>query len=615
MSNSAQPAPPEGLFAGKYRLHRMLGKGAMGEVWLAEEEGPRNFRRRVAVKRLLQTSEIGEVATASFVAEAQVIAKLDHPNIVRLIELGTFEGELYLVLDYVDGAALDRIIKRKLGGGPLSPAAVAYIGREIAQALESVHTLCDDAGRNYGVVHRDVTPSNILISRDGRVRLSDFGVARISGFAGDKTETGIFKGKLPYMPPEQARGEPFDGRADIYALGTTLFEALLGQRPRRAETQTQLIMMIATERCPLVDEVLNGVPPGLSQAIDSTTEIDPKTRIADAGRLAYDLDMALRSMGPNALRQAKEELKARVEMIAGPPTTSSTQSGSRHLAAGDGAAGRRDSWSVSLGTGTARAMGVEPPPPPPEPSSGSAGSQSSPSGGSFPQTLVAGQTAPLTAPPALAPLTAPPALAPSSIAASAQGRKPQRSIVIASVLGLVGAAVGTAFFLKANAPSDAPEAAPIATNASPIGTGATTATAEPSTTQAGGAGVEAAPTAAATEEAATPKVGGKPGPTSVGGGPIDRGKPKPEGTAAASATAADVDPTTPGLLQVIVLPWGDVSVDGKAVGTTPLPAISLSPGPHSIVVKNAELGATRSGSVNIKPGQTSSVRFDLRRTE
>lgn len=600
MSNSAHPVPPEGLFAGKYRLVRLLGKGAMGEVWLAEEEGPRNFRRRVALKRLIQTSELGELATASFVAEAQVIAKLDHQNIVRLIELGTNEGELYLVLDFVDGAALDRIIKRKLGGGPLSPAAVAYIGREIAQALESVHSLCDDTGKNYGVVHRDVTPSNILISRDGRVRLSDFGVARISGFAGDKTETGIFKGKLPYMPPEQARGEPFDGRADIYALGTTLFEALLGQRPRRAETQTQLIMMIATERAPLVKSVLPDVPPALAAAIDSTTELDPERRVTDGSRLAYDLEMALRSMGPNALREAKEELRARVEVVAGPPTTSATQSGARNLAGEASSAGRRDSWSVSLAGGSR----ATPPPPPPEPPSSP--EQSSPSGGAFPQTLVAGGQA-----------------VPQSQAQSAQGRGSQRAVVIASVLGLLGAAAVTAFVLKRSAnneqaqaalvASSAPTSAPSSEASSAPSVGAASTATEPAPTAEIGAPPEALPTASADAPPASALAAGRPLPST--GGPFIPGKPRPDSSAAASASAAAVDPAAPGSLQVLVQPWGDVSVDGKAVGTTPLSAIQLAPGPHSVVVKNAELGATRSASVVIKPGQTSSVRFDLRRTE
>jgi serine/threonine-protein kinase len=163
---SHDPAPPP-LFAGKFRLVRLLGRGAMGEVWLAVEEGPRNFRRQVAVKRLLATSDLSDYARESFVAEAQVIARLDHPNIVRLVELGETEEDhsLYLVLDFVDGAALDRLLKKH---GALSPAAVAFIGREVSKALDAVHRMADENGQNYGVVHRDVSPANILISRDGR---------------------------------------------------------------------------------------------------------------------------------------------------------------------------------------------------------------------------------------------------------------------------------------------------------------------------------------------------------------------------------------------------------------------------------------------------------------
>src|SRR6187551_3072859 len=125
---NSKDTPPAAAFAGKFKLIRLLGRGAMGEVWLAVEEGPRNFRRQVAVKRLLATSDLSDYARESFVAEAQVIARIDHPNIVHLIELGESDDRgLYLVLDYIDGAALDRVIRK---GGPLSPAAVAFIGRE-----------------------------------------------------------------------------------------------------------------------------------------------------------------------------------------------------------------------------------------------------------------------------------------------------------------------------------------------------------------------------------------------------------------------------------------------------------------------------------------------------
>jgi serine/threonine protein kinase len=598
--NAEATPPPTEMFAGKYRLVRMLGKGAMGEVWLAEEEGPRSFRRRVAVKRLLSTTnDAGDIATSSFVAEAQVIAKLDHPNIVRLIELGTFENELYLVLDYVDGAALDRMVKKKTGGGPLSPKAVAYIGREIALALEAVHSLCDEAGNNYGVVHRDVSPSNILISRDGRVRLSDFGVARISAFHGEKTETGIFKGKLPYMPPEQARGQRFDGRADIFSLGVTLFEALVGHRLRRAETQTQLIVLIATERAPRVRTLLPDAPEALAAAIDATLELEPDLRTEDGGRLAADLDAVLKSFGPSAVKEAREELRARVEQVAGPPAQSSTISGGKMSEAGT-SGGKRQSWSVPLSPSLSLPTFED-----------EAGEVGRPSGTDIPSAPTAG----------LSPQTLRAAGQELASAAGTRGgsarKRPGPLLAIIAVL-VGGATAGALMFLKgksggAGTPGDtaqangasttitsaAPTAAPV-TPPAVTGEPAAAGTGEPAGTGAT-AGQNTPPAPGTTTAAIAPAI---PGPTG-------RLRP-PEPTPTASAS---VDPATPGTLQVIVVPWGDVSVDGKSVGTTPLPAIPLAPGTHTVTVKNAELGASRSLPVTVKPGQPASVKFDLRRTE
>ncbi|WP_437731919.1 serine/threonine protein kinase [Sorangium sp. So ce1335] len=307
---NAEPDPQRELFAGKYRLIRMLGKGAMGEVWLAEEDGPSDPKRLVALKRLVPRSDLGAYARESFFAEAQVIARLDHPNVVRLVELGSFEGSVYLALDYIDGPAIDRVLRKV---GAFSPRAVAYIGREMARALEAVHTLCEEDGRRYAVVHRDVSPSNILIGRDGRVCLTDFGVARVSGVAGEQADSGEFKGKLPYMPPEQARGEPFDGRADVFSLGITLLEALLGSRVRKAETQTQLILRVASTPIPRARTLLPDLGAPLADALDAATEFSVDRRIASAGALAEALDRVLAGMGPNAEQEARSELKELVE--------------------------------------------------------------------------------------------------------------------------------------------------------------------------------------------------------------------------------------------------------------------------------------------------------------
>ncbi|XYH95712.1 serine/threonine protein kinase [Sorangium sp. So ce1128] len=306
----AEPDATRELFAGKYRLIRMLGKGAMGEVWLAEEVGPPDARRLVALKRLAPRPELGAYARESFFAEAQVIARLDHPNVVRLVELGSFEGSVYLALDYVDGPAIDRVLRKV---GAFSPRVVAYIGREMARALEAVHTLCEDDGRSYAVVHRDVSPSNILIARDGRVCLTDFGVARIPGLSDEQTDSGVFKGKLPYMPPEQARGEPFDGRADVFSLGLTLLEALLGSRVRKADTQTQLILRVASTPIPRARALLPELSAPLADALDAATEFSVDKRTATAGKLADALEQVLLGMGQGAEQDARNELKELVE--------------------------------------------------------------------------------------------------------------------------------------------------------------------------------------------------------------------------------------------------------------------------------------------------------------
>lgn len=571
------------LFAGKYRLVRALGKGAMGEVWLAEEEGPRNFRRRVAVKRLLSAGDIGDVATESFVAEAQVIARLDHPNVVRLIELGNAEGGLYLVLDFVDGAALDRIYKKT---GALSPGAVAYIGREVARALEAVHGMCDDHGHNYGVVHRDVTPSNILLSRDGRVRLSDFGVARISGLGGERTETGVFKGKLPYMPPEQARGEPFDGRADIFALGVTLFEGLLGRRIRRAETQTQLLMMIASEAVPRVLDLLPGAPAALAHAIDRATELDPRRRVADAGELSTMLDDALRELGPTALKDAQAEVRARVLDVAGAP-----QAGANSPSAGRiDAPPKPAEWSVALGTGSASRTG------PFQPASmQTLGSVQPP--GAPPSSVGQSVTNVVSSRDAGSPSSLPP--------------NTRRSIVVPALV-LVGFTVlgGVGAFLVLSRSATSPR------------TEGSTSLAAASAAAPSQVVAAASPDAVKPNELTVPAVAESPAPSAspVAAGPAAGGV-KPADTRrtgaspAPTASAAVETSNEPGTLVVTVLPWADVSVDGRSVGTTPLAPISLPPGPHSVVLRNGELGASRSLSVTVKPGKPAQLRVDLRRSE
>ena len=582
-----QEAHQDELFAGKFRMLKMLGRGAMGEVWLAIEAGPRNFSRQVAVKRLLSTEGISDVARQSFVAEAQALARLDHPNIVRLIELGeTDDRGLYLVLDYVDGAALDKIMKKS---GALSPQATALVGREVARALQAVHSMADDYGQNLRVVHRDVSPANILIGRDGRVRLSDFGVARITGLGGEKTETGVFKGKLPYMPPEQAMGEPFDGRADLFSLGITLFEALLGARLRKAETQGQLIAMIATERAPRVHDRAPDAPPSLARALDLTTEFDADNRIPTAGQLASLLHQVMVGFGPEFEDAAVNELRERVAV-----TTAAMEQGkapwSLALSSDHPAMGYQGSHSSNPSGPYTHSVSA---PPGPLASSGAppmpvAGSNVGEEGGwpgagiSYPPGSTTGGS--ITR---IASIT-------DAVTRKSTPR-PWLWLIFAAIVG-GGAAVG-AWLAVTKTQTVLPTPASVATTGAPLdATGAPRSAAPPKPPELAVPDMPllALPTAAPSAHAITT---GVPGTL----------KPRPDATVDESAG--------PGTLQVVVNPWGNVTVDGKSWGQTPIAPISLTPGIHTVSVTNPDLGASRSQSVKIVPGKQGFVKFDLKKTD
>ena len=602
---------PQDLFAGKFRLLRLLGKGAMGEVWLAEEVGPRNFRRQVAVKRLLATDGISEYARESFIAEAQVIARLDHPNIVRLIELGeSDERGLYLVLDYIDGAALDRLMRKT---GPLSPAAVALIGREVARALDAVHSMTDGYGQNLGVVHRDVSPANILIGRDGRVRLSDFGVARIHGLGGEKTETGIFKGKLPYMPPEQALGEPFDGRADVFSLGVTIFEALIGGRLRKAETQGQLIAKIATERVIRVHDVVPDTIPALAHAIDAATEFRSHDRIPSAGHLASALNGVLFAMGPSAEQNAYAELADRVNNVAGASTGPTTKQPWSLALSGEvpgfGASGSNPraftgSGPMSTGSGPYSV----PAPPTSNPSnlygteSGPLSSPHSGSGGYYHAQL---QTRPGVA--SVPPDGAPSVTRIASISDATRPKPTSRAWMVAlGLAALLGVGAGTLWVVFGFDGSSSRTTASTAT------------TNEREPPPASSAVVEAPPPeptssseVAMTDTSSTPTSSSNPkDPTQS----KTRPTPTPRPTTTPTSDPGE-EATGNGTLQVTVSPWGNVTVDGVPRGTTPIGPITLSAGNHTVSVTNPDLGASRSATIKVVPGKQASIGFDLRKSQ
>jgi len=202
---------------GRYELIRPLDRGGMGEVWLARARGPERVHKTVVLKRIRAERANDDAARAHFTEEARVAISLSHPHIVPVFEFGELDGAYFLVMEWLRGGNLARVagVER----APLSWAATALIGTQLCDALAYVHARTNKAGAR--LVHGDVTPRNVLFSTDGHALLADFGLARFAG----KGRAGT----LRYQAPEQARGEPFDARADLYALALVLAEAATGQ--------------------------------------------------------------------------------------------------------------------------------------------------------------------------------------------------------------------------------------------------------------------------------------------------------------------------------------------------------------------------------------------------
>ncbi|WP_394823940.1 protein kinase domain-containing protein [Pendulispora albinea] len=257
---------------GKYLVHERLGRGGMGEVFRATYCPEGGFVRTVAVKSLRPELSQSPKFMESFRKEAQLGSTLVHPNIVQMLDCGRFRGGFMVAMEFVDGASLAAVLERHLEPLPLS--AVTYLGAELAAALEYLHGKRSSDGEPLGLVHCDLNPPNVLLSRIGEVKLADFGVARAgvaragvarAGGAGADDEVR-FAGKVAYAAPEQIQGRPMDGRADLFALGLTLYEALTRRHPKRGDA------------VPSPSTVRSDIPPALDALVMELLAQAPEER-------------------------------------------------------------------------------------------------------------------------------------------------------------------------------------------------------------------------------------------------------------------------------------------------------------------------------------------------
>ncbi len=295
------------LHWGKYELVERLGRGGMGEVWKARITGAAGFSRQLVVKRLLPHLLEDHRFVEMFLTEARLSAQLEHPNIVQIFELGDVDGEFFLAMEYVQGRDLGRLIGHYvlLHERPPVPMAV-YVVREVCRALSYAHQLTDKHGARLGLIHRDISPSNVMLATTGAVKLLDFGVAKAASESQNQaTQTGVLKGKLWYMAPERVEGKSFDHRSDIFSTGVVLHETLTATRLFEASNPAKVINLICNKPIEPPSKINPDVPIELDAICLKALARDPDRRYATADEMAEDLDELLFNMRWGAEQLAK----------------------------------------------------------------------------------------------------------------------------------------------------------------------------------------------------------------------------------------------------------------------------------------------------------------------
>lgn len=292
---------------GRYRLLESLGAGGMAQVYRAESEPVPGIRRAVAIKKIRPGAwGAGYDMDAMLLDEARVWVRLHHPNIVSVVDFGEVDGEWFLALELVEGATADELVTKR---GPLPVLEALCIADRVARALGYAHALRDEDGNPLRVVHRDVKPSNVLLSVAGEVKLTDFGIARAAGLS-STTQVGFVKGSLHYFSPEQARGEPLDGRSDLFALGCLLHELLMG-RTLFLGSREQVLRDVAAGRVPRPAPQL---PAGVRELLGSLLSASREDRI-QSGEEAVSAIRVL--LSPQAAEELEPLIAERVATVRG----------------------------------------------------------------------------------------------------------------------------------------------------------------------------------------------------------------------------------------------------------------------------------------------------------
>ena len=280
----------------RYRVIKRLASGGMAEVFVAESAGIEGFKKQVAIKRVLPQLSKKEQFIAMFLDEARLSAHLSHSNVVSVFDIGVGDGTYFIVMEYVDGADLKAVVEhRKKIGRPLPVEAAAFIAAKMCQGLAYAHELEID-GKHLSIVHRDITPANVLITKYGEVKIVDFGLAKASSQLAE-SDAGVIKGKFGYLAPETVLEQGVDQRVDVFAVGIILWEMLSGKRLFFGDTDFATVRLVRDAVIPPITKINGAVPAELERLLARVLAKDPANRYGTARELGRDLTRFLYRYG------------------------------------------------------------------------------------------------------------------------------------------------------------------------------------------------------------------------------------------------------------------------------------------------------------------------------
>lgn len=297
-AKAAEEEPTDGVKFGQYLLTEKIATGGMAEVWKARMRGVEGFQKIVAIKKILPHLSDNQDFIEMFVDEAKLAAQLNHNNIIHIYDLGKIQSSYYIAMEYIDGYDLKTILRRgEERGHTMTVELALFIASKLASALDYAHRKKDFEEKEMGLVHRDVSPQNVLVSQEGDIKLCDFGIAKAASKA-SHTQAGALKGKLQYMSPEQAWGRSIDRRSDIFALATVLFEMLTNRKLFTGDNELSILEQVREARVQPPSLYNDEVTPDIDKIVIKALQKDPTNRYQTAGEMARDLDAILYSFKP-----------------------------------------------------------------------------------------------------------------------------------------------------------------------------------------------------------------------------------------------------------------------------------------------------------------------------